>query len=142
MKKLILYLVLPLTVILFFTITKWTCVQIDGPNIVLQGFPLPYVSPGLGSSMTWDFFVAEFVFDVLVYFLLVLVICYLVDRFIYPIKPNNVISITLCIIAILFLCLQVLLYSIETTFYLHRNFDIKVINSSFTFFWQQHPDCF
>ncbi len=143
MKQLTLKLVLPLTVISFFVFTKWMCAQVvDVPNSMLQGFPLPYICSGWGSSMSWQFFVLEFAIDFLAYFLFFSVIFYLIDRFIYRVKPYKAISITLYIIAVLTLCLQILFYSHDTTFYLHRYFSIKEIASGYAFFWQSYRGCF
>jgi len=141
MKKLTLNLVLPFTVILFLTVSRGICAQIeDAPNSGLDGFPLPYTCPNWGSSMALQFFVVEFIFDLLVYFALVYLIVYLIDRLVYPIKPYKAISITLYVLASIFLCLAVLMYSQDTTFYLHRDFDIKVIRSGLSF-WGYYPSC-
>ena len=143
MKQLILKLVLPLTVILFFVFTKWTCAHVDdAPNTLMQGFPLPYTCPGWGSSMTLQFFVSEFVIDFLAYFLSLLIIIYLIDRFIVHIKTYKAVTVTLFVISGLILCLQILIYSTETTFYLHRWFSIKEIQSGYAFFWQNYPNCY
>jgi hypothetical protein len=143
MKQLILKLALPLTVISFFVFTKSICAKVvDAPNSVLQGFPLPYTCPGWGSSMTWQFFVLEFVIDFGIYFLFISIIFYLMDRYILRLKPYKTISITLYAIAGLILCFQILIYSRDTTFYLHRWFSIEVIESTYNFFWHRSPDCF
>ena len=143
MKKLTLYLALPLAIISLFAFTKWTCAQVvDAPDSVLQGFPLYYTCPGWGSSMSSQFFVGEFVIDLLVYFSFFFIVTYLVDRFVFRIKLHKAVPMTLYIVVGLILALQVLIYSIDTTFYLHRWFDIKVIQSTFGFFGQNHPDCF
>jgi len=144
MKQLTVKLVLPLTVIAFFVFTKWTCAQVDdAPNSLMQGFPLAYTCPGWGSSMTTQFFVSEFAIDFLIYFLSIFIILYLIDRFIMRIKPYKAVSITLFIIAGLVLCLQILFYNtLETTFYLHRWFSIKEIQSGYAFFWQNYPNCY
>jgi len=143
MKKLTLHLVLPLAIISLFALTKWTCAQVvDAPNSVLQGFPFYYTCPGWGSSMSSQFFVMEFVIDLLVYFSFFFIVAYLIHRFLFSIKLHKAVPITLYIVAGLILSLQVLIYTTETTFYLHRWFDIKVIESTYGFFGQNHPDCF
>ena len=143
MKKLMLKLVLPLAIIALFAFTKWTCAQVvDVPNSVLEGFPLRYNCPGWGSSMTLQFFVAEFVVDLSIYFTFFFIAIYLIDRFAFSIKPPKGMFITHYVIAGLILCLQIMIYSRETTFYLHRWFDIKIIQSTYGFFWQNRPDCF
>ena len=143
MKSLTWKLILPLAVILFFSFSRWVCAKVvDAPNSILQGFPLPYTCPGWGSSMSIQFFVAEFVIDLLVYFFFFFIAIYLVNRFICRVRVHKVAVITLYIIAGFALSLQVLMYSIDTTFYLHRSFDIKIIQSTYGFFWQNRPDCF
>jgi asparagine N-glycosylation enzyme membrane subunit Stt3 len=143
MRQLTLKLVLPLTVIAFFVFTKWMCAEVsDAPNSILQGFPLPYICTGWGSSMSWQFFVTEFVIDFLIYFLFLSLIIYLIDRFVFHIKHYKAVSITLYVVSALMLCLQILIYSRDTTFYLHRDFSIKVIESQCGFFWQAFPHCY
>ena len=143
MPKLTLKLVLPLAIICLFGFTRWTCAQVDDvPNSVLQGFPLSYTCPGWGSSMSSQFFVGEFVIDLLAYFSFFFMVTYLIDRFVFRIKLHKAIPITLYVVVGLILGLQVMIYSIDTTFYLHRWFDIKEIQSTYGFFWQSHPDCF
>ena len=143
MKKLILKLVLPLAIIALFAFTKWTCAQlVDAPNSVLQGFPFSYTCPGWGSSMSSQFFVMEFLIDLLVYFSFFFIVAYLVDHFLFSIKLHKAVPITLYIIVSLILSLQVLIYTTDTTFYIHRWFDTKVIQSTYGFFWQNHPNCF
>jgi len=143
MKQLTFKLVLPLTVITFFVFTRWVCAQVvDTPNSVLQGFPLPYTCPDWGSSMALQFFVTEFAIDILVYFIFIFVAVYLIDRFVLRIQIHKAVLIVLSVVAVLVLSFQVLIYSRDTTFFLHRWFDIKVIGSAYGFFWQNHPDCF
>lgn len=143
MKKLTFKLVLPLTVIVFFAFTRWICAEVvDAPNSVLQGFPLPYDCPTWASSLALQFFVVEFLFDFFTYLIILFTITYLVNRFAFQIRPHKILTIALYIIAAGILSFQILLYSIDTTFYLHRSFDIRVIGSKFGFFWERHPDCF
>jgi hypothetical protein len=143
MKQLILKLVLPLTIVTFFAFTRSICAEVvDAPNSSLQGFPLPYICNGWGSSMSWQFFVIEFVVDFFIYFLFLSLLIYLIDRFVFRIKPNKAVFITLYVIAALVLCLQILIYSRDTTFYIHRDFDIKIIESKFGFFFQSFPHCY
>jgi len=55
MKKLIWKIVLPLTLILFSTITMWRFVLIvDGASEILTGFPLPYICPGWHTSLSYQ----------------------------------------------------------------------------------------
>lgn len=140
MKKLILNFVFPLTVMLFFLFSRSVCAEIvDVPVSTLQGFPLPYTCPNWGSSMSTQFFVGEFIIDVLVYFILLFSLCCLIDRFLIRIKPYKAVSITLYIIAGVFLFLEILIYSRDNTFYVHREFDIKVIRSGLSFWgWPYH----
>jgi hypothetical protein len=143
MKRLNLKLVLSLTIILFFALTKWRCAKVvDAPNSLLQGFPLAYTCTGWGSSMSWQFFMLEFAIDFAVYFLFFSIMFYLIDRFILRIKLYKTMLIMLYIIAGLILCFQALIYSRDTAFYLHRSFNINVIESRYVFFWQYYSGCY
>ena len=62
----ILTLVLPLTIILFGTITKWRYVYVeDGPDDFLYGFPLAFICTGWHTSMSLQIFISEIIFDFL-----------------------------------------------------------------------------
>ncbi|MEO6151454.1 MAG: hypothetical protein ABIP28_14890 [Mucilaginibacter sp.] len=144
MKHLTIKLVLPLTVILFALLTKWWCVKVDdAPNTILQGFPLPFTGPAWGSSMSFQYFLLEFLIDFGVYFLFVFTITYLIHRFLIHKKPHNMICICLFIVAGLCVCLQgLMIYSCDSFFYLHREFSINVINVGYIFLGEKPPNCY
>jgi hypothetical protein len=143
MKQLTLKLALPLTIITFFGCSRWICAEVvDAPNSSLQGFPLPYTCNGWATSLSLQFFVTEFIADLAVYFLTIFIALYLINRFVVNVRLHKSVSITLYVIAGLILGFQILILSLDTTFYLHRNFSIKEIKSEYSFFWQYHSGCY
>ena len=143
MKKVTLKLVLPLTIILFFCVTKWWCVAVDAPNTPLSGFPFPYTGKAWGSSMSFQYFLFEFLVDLAVYFAIVFAVTYLVYSYIIPQQPHRVIFFSLYIVATLFVTMGILTISAtDSFFYLYREFEIKTINTEYLFIGQVPPDCF
>ena len=60
MKRLILRLILPLTLILFAIITKWSYgVIVDGTDEFFYGFPLIYKCDGFHTSLSTQYFLIE-----------------------------------------------------------------------------------
>lgn len=58
MKKLTLNLVIPLTILTFVFLNKWWVVDIiDGPRVIMHGFPFIFVSPGLHTSLSFEFYI-------------------------------------------------------------------------------------
>jgi hypothetical protein len=143
MKKVTLQLVLPLTIILFFSVTKWWCVAVDAPNTLLSGFPFPYTGEAWGSSMSFQYFFFEFLIDLAVYFAMVFTATYFVYRYLVPRPPHKVIFFSLYIIATLFVTMGILMISAtDSFFYFYREFEIKTINTEYLFIGQRPPDCF
>lgn len=82
-------LVLPLTLISFVLWTKWWMVYtlpVDGPDIIMVGFPLTYAGDGWHTSMSLQIFFLEFSFDLLVYFLFWFAVIWVIDRFVVRIR--------------------------------------------------------
>lgn len=75
MKKLIFRLTLPLTLISFGIITKWSYgIVIDGTDEFLYGFPLIYKCDGFHTSLSTQYFLTEMTINLLTYFAFWLII--------------------------------------------------------------------
>ncbi|MEM6768710.1 MAG: hypothetical protein AAF655_27470, partial [Bacteroidota bacterium] len=60
MKQLIWRLVIPLTIISFFLVTKWWFVAVeDAPDSWMYGFPFPYLCEGWHTSLSLQVFLKE-----------------------------------------------------------------------------------
>ncbi|WP_294821929.1 hypothetical protein [uncultured Flavobacterium sp.] len=109
MKHLILKLILPLTLFSFVLITKWAYVlPEDAPADMLFGFPLPYRCSGWHTSLSTQFFIAEMVFDLLVYFVFWLFLISFINRLV-SLKPGRAIVVATWLIAVLSLCLPLIM---------------------------------
>lgn len=138
-RKLILTIILPLTIILFGTITKWRYVYVeDGPDDFLYGFPLTSICSGWHTSMSLQLFVSELIFDFIIYFLLCSTIIFMIDRFIKPIIIHKFLKFGLYGLA----TITILLYGIvfanpDNIFKLKRDFKYQEIRNGYKFIWQQ-----
>ena len=138
-RKLILTLVLPLTIILLGTITKWRYVYVeDGPDDFLIGFPLTFICSGWHTSMSLQIFIAELIFDFFVYFVFCLTIVKLADRLIKPININKYFKFGLYGLATLTLIFYGLVFSNpDNIFEIKRDFKYREIRNGYKFMWQQ-----
>ena len=137
--KLLFTLVLPLTIILFGTITKWRYVSVEvGTYDFLYGFPLTFICSGWHTSMALQIFILELIFDFLFYFIFCFSIITLTDKFIKPIVLKNFIIFGLYGVATLMLLLYGIVFSNpDNIFELNRDFNYKEIQTGYKFVWQQ-----
>ena len=138
-RKLILTLILPLTIILFGTITKWRYVYVeDGPDDFLYGFPLTFICSGWHTSLSLQVFVLELLFDFFVYFIFCLTIVTLTDKFIKRIQVTKYLKFGLYGLATLTLLLYGVVFSNpDNLFKMKREFKYKEIRNGYKFIWQQ-----
>jgi hypothetical protein len=130
MKQLTLRLVLPLTIILFATVTKWWHVEIDGPDIILYGFPWPYRGPGLHTSVSTQYFLAELFIDLIFYFCILWLLIFCLNRFSKKIIPGRKLAFLMYTIAALFVAFSVLWAAMpENLWYLYRDFPVKPVET-------------
>jgi len=144
MKRLIVKLVLPLTIFSFIIINKWWYVLvIDGADEIMYGFPLIYTCRGFGTSMSHQFFILEFLLDLLTYFLFWFIFVYLVDRFLFTIKMHKILSISLMTTSGILIGFVVYFASSQEIFFLlKRDFEIEKMETGYNFIWQEQvwPD--
>ena len=138
-RKLILTLILPLTIILFGTILKWRYVYVeDGPDDFLYGFPLTFICSGWHTSLSLQVFVLELLFDFFVYFIFCLTIVTLTDKFIKRIQVTKYLKFGLYGLATLTLLLYGVVFSNpDNLFKMKREFKYKEIRNGYKFIWQQ-----
>ncbi|MFY7887689.1 MAG: hypothetical protein ACOVOW_02195 [Spirosomataceae bacterium] len=138
-KKLIMTLVLPLTIILFGTVTKWRYVYVeDGPDDFMYGFPMTFICSGWHTSMSLQIFVIEMIFDFFVYFSFCLTIITLIDRFIKLVTIKKSFKFGLYGLALLTIILYGLVFSNpDNIFEMKRDFKYKEIRNGYKFILQQ-----
>ena len=140
MKQLTGKLVLPLTLISFVCITKWWYVKVDAPDTVLYGFPLPYRCAGWHTSMSTQFFMAEMVFDLLVYFLFWFVLVYAIHRFLFRLMLPKIVVTALWLITgfTLFILVLMAVFMPDDLYYTTRHFDYELVDTGVHFIWDNH----
>ncbi|RZL40972.1 MAG: hypothetical protein EOP00_25710 [Pedobacter sp.] len=138
--RLILPLILPLTIILFGTVTKWHYVKVeDGASDFLYGFPLAYMCNGWNTSGSLQIFLAELIFDFAVYFAICLVIVLAIQSFFKPIIVKKFISVVLYGISTLIVLFYGMLFSNpNNVFETKRNFKCTEVSNGYKFMWQQN----
>lgn len=141
MKQLTFKLILPLSVILFATLTKWWyALPVDAPGTFLTGFPFPFVCNGWHTSMSLQIFVTEFFVDFFTYFLIWFLILFCIHRFWRNINPTKWVTIALWVIAgPIIIGASFNAANPDNLVYLKRPFDMEVKKTGYTFVWEKRP---
>jgi hypothetical protein len=144
LKQLTSRFILPLTIVLFGTITKWWYVlPVDAPDTMMIGFPLAFASDGWHTSMSLQIFVFEFLFDFLIYFLFCFLLVLLIYRYVAKIKVSKWLTGLLWTFATIIFAIAVFIASFpEHKFETKRNWDRQVMVTGFKMSWthQDRPD--
>ena len=135
MKKIIFRLTLPLTLISFGIITKWSYgIVIDGTNEFLYGFPLIYKCDGFHTSLSTQYFLTEMIVNLLIYFSFWLTITLILNR-IWKINIPKLISKIFWIgYAVLFLGFIYLSNDLDDRYLTKRDFEVKIFDSGISIF--------
>mgnify|MGYP000336085360 CR=1 FL=1 len=135
MKKLIFRLTLPLTLISFGIITKWSYgIIIDGTDEFLYGFPLIYKCDGFHTSLSTQYFLTEMLINLLTYFTFWLIITLILNR-IWKINITERIAKIFWIgFGILFLGFAYLSNDLDDRYLIKREFDVEIFDSGITIF--------
>lgn len=138
MKKLIFKLILPLSIISFTIFTKWWYIlPVDAPDTMFRGFPLIYSGPGWHTSLSFQIFVVEFIFDFLIYFLFWFVLIFCINRFVVMVKLNKLVTITLWTLSGFFMIIGVFFAcNSDNIFFVKRPYEIHVLKTGYEFIWQ------
>src|SRR6187399_807169 len=102
MSKLTYRLVLPLTILSFFIGSQlWIALPDDAPVSKLWGFPFTYACTGWHTSMSFQFFLLEFILDFIIYFLAWNLIIFLLSKILGSIHVGKIPFIILLTLSIL-----------------------------------------
>jgi hypothetical protein len=135
--KIIVKLAASLTIISFVIFTKsWYALPIDAPGTIYSGFPFPYIGNGWATSMSYQFFILEFLIDLGLYFSFWLLISFSVNDFLKIKVRRSFTTITWIAYAPIILYGSLILLSDGNTFNLKRDYKIKVIKTGYAFCWQ------
>lgn len=141
MRKLIYRLTLPLTLISFGIITKWSFgIVVDGTDEFFYGFPLIYKCDGFHTSLSTQYFLTEMAINLLTYFSFWLLITWTINRF-WKINISKLIYKIFWIgFGVLFLGFVYLSNDLDDRYLMIRNFEVKIIDSGFTIFQSHSRD--
>lgn len=136
-RQLIVPLILPLTIILFGSITKWWYVlPVDAPDTLMVGFPLPFVCNGWHTSMSLQIFTGAFIIDFFVYFLICFLLVFFINRYVIKIKMFPVVPKILWGFSIIIITFNIWMVSVaEPIITIKRDWTMKVIATGFKLTW-------
>jgi len=139
MRQLLYKLILPITVILFGTVTKWWNVSVvDAPDDVMPGFPLPYVCSGWHTSLSLQIFILELSIDLVIYYLLTWLMIFIVHRFVMTINVAKLFVFVLYGVSAVFLFFFVMIaLNPDNIFYWRNPFEFKVMATGIRFILQK-----
>lgn len=141
MKKLIFRLTLPLTLITFGIITKWSYgIVVDGTDEFFYGFPLIYKCDGFHTSLSTQYFLTEMIINLLTYFSFWLLIIWTINRFWKINIPKLISKIFWLGFGILFLGFIYLSNEFDDRYLMKRNFEVITVDSGFTIFENHSRD--
>ena len=135
MRKLIFRLTLPLTLISFGIITKWSYgIAIDAKDDFFYGFPMIYKCEGFHTSMSTQYFLTEMAINLLTYFVFWLIITLVINR-IWKINiAKRIAKIFWIGFGILFLGFAYMSNDLDDRYLIKRDFDVKIFDSGITIF--------
>jgi hypothetical protein len=135
MKILIFRLTLPLTLISFGIITKWSYgIAIEAKDVFFYGFPMIYKCEGFHTSMSTQYFLTEMTINLLTYFVVWLIITIILDRFWKINIPKRIAKIFWIGFGIIFLGFAYMSNDLDDRYLMKRDFDVKIFDSGITIF--------
>lgn len=141
MRKIILNIALPISLVVFRIITKWEFVQVqDHTKEFLFGFPFAYKCKGFHTSLSKQYFMLEMIANFLIYFIIITLIIVGINR-VWKLKIRTRLSqifwIGFCAYILGFWYL-----SSETSdqFYWKRDFKITTLKKQGISILDMHPD--
>ena len=134
-------LIFPFSIILIFLITKWWFVlPEDGPDKFFWGFPLAFMGEGFHTSMSFQFFLLEFIIDFFIYVIFFATLLFIIrKRFPNLLFRSALVKISWAISFVLLLGFGLLVFNSNPLFKWTRNYDWKLIDTGYIFIWQSTP---
>lgn len=141
MKQATIKLAVSLSLISMFPLTKWWfALPVDGPDKLYWGFPFAFMGEGFHTSMSYQFFIIEFIANFAVYFsfwvALILSVNKLAPNFKFPALVSKIIgslALLLCIGFVGFMSIS------NPIFHLKRPYDWEILQTGNVFIWENTP---
>lgn len=124
---------LVITIISFFSFTMaWEVAIVDGPQSILYGFPLPYVTDSWYTSLAKQFFILPFLLDFLTYLAFWTILWLGINKIIGPIQIPDWLEYLGFVGAVIFVGFAVMgLLLGDHSYYLFKPFEMEVLKSTF-----------
>lgn len=134
-------LALPTTIVSMFLVTKWWyALPVDGPDKLHWGFPFAFMGEGFHTSMSFQFFILEFLADFSIYFMSWILVFYIFFRFYPKIKvPKILTKIIISIAIILSMAFAIIVSMSNPLYHSRRGYDWKILDTGYVFLWQETP---
>jgi len=134
-KNLIYRCVLPLTIILFVFITKWSYgIVIDGTDEFFYGFPLIHKCSGFHTSLSTQYFLTEMAINFLTYFLIWLLLTLTINRFFKINIPKLLSKLFWIAFSVLLLGFIYISNDLNDLYKIKRDFDVEIYDSGISIF--------
>lgn len=131
--------ILPLTIVSMFLVTKWWfALPVDGPDKMYWGFPLAFMGEGFHTSMSYQFFVVEFIADFAIYFSVWLLLSFTMQKWLPNIRIHKTFfkiiwSFALVLVFGLYMSIS------NPVFHTKRRYDWYIMSTGYVFIWQATP---
>ncbi|GBL36174.1 hypothetical protein EMGBS15_17690 [Filimonas sp.] len=134
-------LVFPVIVISMFLVTKWWfSLPIDGPDKIYWGFPLAFMGEGFHTSMSYQFFVFEFLVDFAMYLLFWMLLKTVIQhKFPHFILHQTFTRIIWSLTIFFLIGFGTVVSTSNPIFLLKRNYDWHVLTKGYVYIWQATP---
>jgi hypothetical protein len=124
-----------------FLVTKWWfALPVDGPDKFYWGFPFAFMGEGFHTSMSFQFFILEFIIDFTFYFSFWLLLFFIILKWRPNIKVYKSFSIINWSLMLIFVFgFGLLIRTSNPIFHVKRNYDWQVMKTGYLFLWQTTP---
>jgi hypothetical protein len=141
MKQRTIKLAAALSLISMFMVTKWWfALPVDGPDKLYWGFPFAFMGEGFHTSMSYQFFIIEFIANFVVYFSFWVILNLSVNKWLPNFKlPSLVFKIIWSLALLLCIGFGGLLSISNPVFHIKRPYDWKILQTGSVFIWETTP---
>ena len=141
MKQRTIKLAAALSLISMFMVTKWWfALPVDGPDKLYWGFPFAFMGEGFHTSMSYQFFIIEFIVNFVVYFSFWVILNLSVNKWLPNFKlPSLVFKIIWSLALLLCIGFGSLLSISNPVFHIKRPYDWKILQTGSVFIWETTP---
>jgi hypothetical protein len=141
MTQLNIKVALAMSLISMFLLTKWWfALPVDGPAKLYWGFPFAFMGEGFHTSMSYQFFIIEFIANFTVYFSFWVVLILSVNKMAPNFKLPALLSKIIWSLTLLFYIGFVGLISISNPiFHFKRPYDWEILETGNVFIWKNTP---